>query len=137
MLCHLRAVEKLGYADILEQALASSRLDHQLARQLGRLARLQRPELDRFIQWVSWDDCPVRKLLDYHGLAHGVSPEIRLEAEALDARDLDLEHGEGRAGLWLLEDDVRPSPHQHVVDGLDAVLRRVHFGQVDRLHDPG
>ena len=79
----------------------------------------------------------MRKLLDHHGLAHRVSSEICLEAEALDARDLDLEDREGRARLRLFEDDVGPSPHEHVVDSLDAVLRRVHFGQVDRLHDPG
>lgn len=77
----------------------------------------------------------MRKLLKHHSLAHSMSSEICLEAETLNARNLDLEDRQGRARFGLLKDHVGSSSHQDVVDCLNAVLWCLYFGQVDWLHD--
>ena len=49
MFKHLITVEEFGDADVLKQALAPSRLDHELTSQFWSLAGLKWPQLDRLV----------------------------------------------------------------------------------------
>ena len=56
MFSHLRTVEELRDAHILEKALSSPCLHHKFSGELGGLAWLERSQLDGFVQRIAWDD---------------------------------------------------------------------------------
>jgi len=92
VLGHCLTVEEFGHAYILQETLSTPCFDHELTSQFCCFTRLERSKLDALIKRVTGHGGPVGEQLQHHGLSHRVRPQICLEPEALNARDLDLEH---------------------------------------------
>ena len=84
---HGCAVEELGDADVLQEALSATGLHHELTSERGDRARLKGSEDDGLVQGVSGDHIPVGEMREDHGLTDGVCPEICFKAEGFDGWD--------------------------------------------------
>lgn len=84
-------VEELVDGHVFAEALASSGLHHELARQVrGRLG-FERPQDDALVERIARHDLPVMKHRQTEGLALCVRSKIRFEAEGIDGRNKSLD----------------------------------------------
>ena len=111
-----RIVEELADGHVLAQALASPRLDHELARQAVDRLRLKRFDDDALVQRISGHDLPVVEDGEAEGLTLSVRAQVGLEAERVDGWNKGLEHVEWRAGQGCVLGDVATAFGENGVD---------------------
>lgn len=77
-------VEELVDGHVLAEALAPSRLHHELASQMGGRLRLERTQHDALVKRIARNDLPVMEHGQTERLALRVRSEIRLETERIN-----------------------------------------------------
>ena len=130
-----RIVEKLVDGHVLTETLAATSLDHKLASQMSRRLRLQGPQNDALVQWISRYNLPMMKHRKAKGLTLCVSPQIGLEAKRVDCRDKgfdDVQRG-ARDGSVLC--NVASATSQNAVNSRNAVGGRLYFYEQVGLHE--
>ena len=132
-----RVIKKLVDGHILGEALATPRLDHELAREVRRRLRLQRAQRDVLIERIARHDRPVVKDGEAECLPLRVGAQICLEAERVDHGHVCLDEVDGRPRARPLARHVPPAPREHRVDGRHAVDGRGDVDKEDGLHESG
>ena len=88
-----RVVEELVDRDVLAEALAAARLDHELSCEMGCGLRLERLQDDVLVERIARHDSPVVKDCEGEGLPLRVRAQVRLEAKGVDHRQVGLGDG--------------------------------------------
>ena len=159
--CQAHRFEELGDVDLVVQALAPTRFEDKVARERLSRCRLERSELDRLVERVARAIGKVVKRLHAKGLTEGMccerergkqkkkksaqkvkgsgesicwlTPQIGLKPVGVNDGDVGLNGEQRRAGLGNVLGDVSSSTSQDLVNGRNAVLRRLDLDKVDRL----
>lgn len=149
--------EELGDIDLVVQALAPARFEDKVARERLSRRRLERSQLDRLVERVARAIRKVVERLHAESLTEGMgcerggkgkvssglikecakycwlTPQVGLESVGVDDGNVGLNGEQRRAGLGNVLGDVPSSTRQDLVNGRNAVLRRLDLDKVDRL----